>query len=131
VPPSISTAPATSILPTPLRPAGTTTGSFLGAEWDDRLVGLDQAAERLALGVDHGAAQHASKLPLTMGFWAALLMATHSNGISARQLQSQLSLGSYRTAWMLAAKPSAVFKPQALGPGRLPRPAENEPPALP
>src|ERR1700748_1613458 len=32
VPPSISTAPATGILPTPLRPAGTTTGSFLGAE---------------------------------------------------------------------------------------------------
>jgi hypothetical protein len=31
-------------------------------------------------------------------------MATHSNGISALQLQSQLSLGSYRTAWMLAAK---------------------------
>src|SRR4029077_14570837 len=28
----------------------------------------------------------------------------HSNGISALQLQSQLSLGSYRTAWMLAAK---------------------------
>src|SRR6516225_9391248 len=29
VPPSTSTAPATSILPTPLRPAGTTIGSFL------------------------------------------------------------------------------------------------------
>jgi ISXO2-like transposase domain len=108
VPPSISTAPATGILPTPLRPAGTTTGSFLGAERDDRLVGLDQAADRLALGVDHSPAQHASKLPLTIEFWAAFLMATHSNGISVRQLQSQLSLGSYRTAWMLAAKPSAV-----------------------
>ena len=31
-------------------------------------------------------------------------MATHSNGISALQLQKQLALGSYRTAWMLAAK---------------------------
>src|SRR5262249_50899406 len=30
---------------------------ILGAERDDRLVGLDHAAERLALGVDHGAAQ--------------------------------------------------------------------------
>ena len=29
VPPSTSTAPATSIFPTPLRPAGTTIGSFL------------------------------------------------------------------------------------------------------
>src|ERR1700674_1728431 len=32
VPPSTSTAPATSILPTPLRPAGTTTGSSLVRE---------------------------------------------------------------------------------------------------
>ena len=47
---------------------------------------------------------HASKLPLTTWFWAAFLMATHSNGISALQLQSQLGLGSYRTAWMLCAK---------------------------
>jgi hypothetical protein len=46
----------------------------------------------------------ASKLPLTTWFWAAFLMATHSNGISALQLQSQLGLGSYRTAWMLCAK---------------------------
>ena len=29
-------------------------------------------------------------------FWAAYLMATHSNGISALQLQRQLALGSYR-----------------------------------
>ena len=47
---------------------------------------------------------HATKLPLTTWFWAAFLMATHSNGISALQLQSQLGLGSYRTAWMLCAK---------------------------
>ena len=47
---------------------------------------------------------HASKLPLTIWFWAAYLMATHSNGISALQLQNQLGLGSYRTAWMLCAK---------------------------
>ena len=47
---------------------------------------------------------HASKLPLTTWFWAAFLMATHSNGISALQLQSQLGLGSYRTAWMVCAK---------------------------
>src|SRR5580693_2265506 len=54
--------------------------------------------------VTAGTIMHASKLPLTIWFWAAFLMATHSNGISALQLQSQLSLGSYRTAWMLAAK---------------------------
>ena len=51
-----------------------------------------------------GTILHGSKLDLTIWFWAAYLMATHSNGISALQLQKQLGLGSYRTAWMLAAK---------------------------
>jgi len=54
--------------------------------------------------VTAGTIMHASKLPLATWFWAAFLMATHSNGISALQLQSQLGLGSYRTAWMLCAK---------------------------
>ena len=36
-------------------------------------------------------------------------MATHSNDISALQLQSQLGLGSYRTAWMLSAKQRRVM----------------------
>jgi hypothetical protein len=39
---------------------------------------------------------HHSKLPLTAWFWAAYLMATHSNGISAAQLQRQLGFGSYK-----------------------------------
>jgi hypothetical protein len=54
--------------------------------------------------VTAGTIMHASKLSLTRWFLAAFLMATHSNGISAAQLQSQLGLGSYRTAWMLCAK---------------------------
>lgn len=62
------------------------------------------AACRRQTSVTAGTIMHASKLPLTMWFWAAFLMATHSNGISALQLQSQLGLGSYRTAWMLCAK---------------------------
>ena len=45
-----------------------------------------------------------SKLPLTLWFWAGFLMATHSNGISALQLQSQLGFGSYKTAWLIANK---------------------------
>ena len=49
---------------------------------------------------------HHSKLPLTTWFWAAYLMATHSNGISALQLQRQLALGSYKSAWLMAAKPN-------------------------
>ena len=47
---------------------------------------------------------HHSKLPLTVWFWAAYLMATHSNGISALQLQRQLAFGSYKTAWLICAK---------------------------
>ena len=47
---------------------------------------------------------HASNLPLTMWYWAAYLMATHSNGISGVQLQKQLGLGSYSTAWLLLGK---------------------------
>ena len=51
-----------------------------------------------------GTIMHQSKLPLTIWFWAAYLMATHSNGISALQLQRQLALGSYKSAWLLCAK---------------------------
>ena len=47
---------------------------------------------------------HGSKLPLTVWFWAAYLMATHSNGLSARQMWRQLGLGSYKSAWLLCAK---------------------------
>ena len=48
-------------------------------------------------------AMHRSKLPLTTWFWAAHLMATHSNGISARQLEDQLGV-TYKTAWLKAQK---------------------------
>ncbi len=54
--------------------------------------------------VTAGTIMHRTKLPLTTWFWAAHLMATHSNGISALQLQGQLGLGSYKTAWLLAQK---------------------------
>ena len=50
-----------------------------------------------------GTAMHRSKLPLTTWFWAAHLMATHSNGMSARQLEDQLGV-TYKTAWLLAQK---------------------------
>src|SRR5271166_455445 len=50
-----------------------------------------------------GTVMHRSKLPLTAWFWAARLMSTHSNGMSARQLEDQLGL-TYRTAWLLTQK---------------------------
>jgi hypothetical protein len=46
---------------------------------------------------------HRSKLPLTVWFWAAHLMATHSNGMSALQFEAQLGI-TYKTAWLLAQK---------------------------
>ena len=54
--------------------------------------------------VTAGTIMHGSKLSLTVWFWAAYLMATHSNGISALQLQRQLAFGSYKSAWLLCAK---------------------------
>ena len=42
-----------------------------------------------------GTAMHRTRLPLTAWFWAAHLMSTHSNGMSARQLEDQLGL-TYR-----------------------------------
>ena len=50
-----------------------------------------------------GTAMHRSKLPLTTWFWAAHLMATHSNGMSALQLEAQLGV-TYKTAWLLTQK---------------------------
>ncbi len=54
--------------------------------------------------VTAGTIMHGSKLALHVWFWAAYLMATHSNGISAAQLWRQLGLGSYKSAWLLCAK---------------------------
>ena len=66
--------------------------------------------------VTAGTAMHGSKLPLTAWFWAAYLMATHSNGIAALQLQAQLGLGSYKSAWLLCAK----LRRAMVAPGRSP-----------
>src|SRR5271166_6229434 len=66
--------------------------------------------------VTAGTIMHGSKLPLLVWFWAVYLMATHSNGISALQLQKQLGLGSYKSAWLLCAK----LRRAMVAPGRAP-----------
>ena len=66
--------------------------------------------------VTAGTVMHGSKLPLTVWFWAAYLMATHSNGIAALQLRAQLGLGSYKSAWLLCAK----LRRAMVAPGRGP-----------
>ena len=48
-----------------------------------------------------GSIMHRSHLPLHLWFWAAYLVATHTPGISAVQLQRQLGLKSDETAWFL------------------------------
>ena len=46
-----------------------------------------------------GTIMHRSHIPLREWFWAAYLVATHTPGISAAQLQRQLGIGSDTTAW--------------------------------
>lgn len=48
-----------------------------------------------------GTILHRSKIPIQEWFWSAYLVATHTPGISARQLQRQLGVSSYETAWYL------------------------------
>jgi transposase-like protein len=47
---------------------------------------------------------HKTRTPLRTWFWAAYLVATHHPGISAKQLQRQLGLSRYETAWLILQK---------------------------
>ena len=63
-----------------------------------------------------GTVLHGSHLGLRTWFLAAWLVATHTNGISARQLWKQLGLGSYKSAWLLVRK----LRRAMVDPGREP-----------
>jgi transposase-like protein len=54
--------------------------------------------------VTAGTVLHKTHTPLHLWFWAAYLMSTATPGISAVQLQRQLGIGRYETAWMLLHK---------------------------
>jgi transposase-like protein len=54
--------------------------------------------------VTAGTVFHRSHLDLLTWFQAIYAVASHSNGISALQLQAQLGLGSYKTAWLMLQK---------------------------
>ena len=73
-------------------------------ELDTKARTWECAACHRQTSITAGTVMHGSKLSLTVWFWAAYLMATHSNGISARQMGRQLGLGSYKSAWLLCAK---------------------------
>lgn len=48
-----------------------------------------------------GTILHRSKIPIQEWFWSAYLVATHTPGISAKQLQRQLGISNYESAWYL------------------------------
>src|SRR5215210_69652 len=54
--------------------------------------------------VTAGTVMHGTRQPLRLWFWAAYLVATHHPGISAKQLQRQLGIGRYETAWLILQK---------------------------
>ena len=58
----------------------------------------------LQTSVTAGTVMHKTRTPLVLWFWAAYLVATHTPGISAVQLQRQLGISRYETAWLILQK---------------------------
>jgi transposase-like protein len=54
--------------------------------------------------VTAGTVMHGTRTSLRLWFWAAYLVATHTPGISATQLQRQLGITRYETAWLILQK---------------------------
>ena len=54
--------------------------------------------------VTAGTVMHGTRTPLTLWFWAAYLVSTHTPGMSALQLQRQLGIKRYETAWLILHK---------------------------
>ena len=71
--------------------------------WECAGKGRDTSCRRQT-SVIAGTIMHGTHLPLRTWFIAAYLVATHSNGISALQLQPKIGVGSYKTAWLLLHK---------------------------
>lgn len=59
--------------------------------------------------VTAGTAMHRSKQPLRTWFWAIFLVARQKKGISALQLQADLGIRRYETAWLLLHEIRACF----------------------
>lgn len=64
---------------------------------------------RRQTSVTAGTVLHGTKVPLRKWFWAIFLVSRHKKGISALQLQRDLSLGSYRSAWFMLQRVRAAF----------------------
>ena len=69
-----------------------------------RLLTWECAACGRQTSVTAGTVMARTHLPLRSWFIAVHIVTSHSNGISALQLQAQLGLGSYKSAWLLLQK---------------------------
>lgn len=78
-------------------------GSLRAVELRSRAYTYECRDCRRQTSITAGTIMHRTRLPLTKWFWAAHLMATHSNGISALQLRAQIGV-NYKTAWLLETK---------------------------
>jgi len=77
-----------------------------GLLWRCRSCGHDTS-------VTAGTVLHRTRVPLTQWFWAAYLVSTQTPGFSALQLQRQLGLRRYETAWaMLQKLRRAMVRPE-------------------
>ena len=65
---------------------------------------------------------HGTRTPLHLCFWAAYLMATAAFGILAVQLQRQLGISRYETAWMMLHK----LRRAMVNPERSPSPGRSK-----
>lgn len=65
--------------------------------WRCRQCGRDTS-------VTAGTVLHRTRIPLTQWFWAANPVTTHMPGLSALQLQRQLGISRYETAWVMLQK---------------------------
>ena len=73
---------------------------------------------RYQVSITAGTAMHRSKQPLWRWFWAIFLVGRHKKGISALQLQHDLGILTYRTAWLLLHKIRKTFDENAKFPLR-------------
>ena len=74
---------------------------------------LQCRACRYQVSVTAGTVMHRTRVSLRDWFWAAYLVTTHTPGFSAWQLQRQLGLARYETAWaMLQKLRRAMIRPE-------------------
>jgi hypothetical protein len=74
---------------------------------------LQCRACRYQVSVTAGTVMHRTRVSLRDWFWTAYLVTTHTPGFSAWQLQRQLGLGRYETAWtMLQKLRRAMIRPE-------------------